>query len=123
MVEDLKKVVDHYHEHPDLKVSDEEIAELIEMGVDEALIDDVIEPECESHYEVLQENWPAVRLYLSCYGQFRVAGSGHILGFDFGAVEIDMRRSDIEIDAESWQKFKLLQQFTITLLNERSKTS
>lgn len=94
-----------------------------EMGADQERIDALHDSERqEQPYEVLPENWPAVQLYLSVYGQFRMAASGHILGFDLNAVDIDIKRSGLEPTAQDWGKFKVLQQMTVTILNQRSPT-
>lgn len=93
------------------------------MGADQEKIDNLLESQEEDQpYEVLPENWPALQLYLSVYGQFRVAASGHILGFDLNAVDIDIKRSGLEPSTEDWSKFKLLQQMTVTILNQRSQS-
>lgn len=93
------------------------------MEADQDKIDSLIDAQQEAQpHEVLPENWPAVQLYLSVYGQFRVAASGHILGFDLNAVDIDIKRSGLEPSTEDWSKFKLLQQMTVTILNQRSQS-
>lgn len=93
------------------------------MKADQDKIDSLIDAQQEEQpHEVLPENWPAVQLYLSVYGQFRVAASGHILGFDLNAVDIDIKRSGLEPSTEDWSKFKLLQQMTVTILNQRSQS-
>ena len=106
-----------------MRVSDEEAEELWEMGADQDKIDQLIdEQQVEQPYEVLPENWPAVQLYLSVYGQFRMAASGHVLGFDLNAVDIDIKRSGLELSTQDWSKFKMLQQMTVTVLNQRSQS-
>lgn len=92
-----------------------------EMGASEDEIEALLaeEPEPEA-FEVYPDNWPAVQLYLSAYGQFRISGTGQVLGFDFNAVDIDIRRSQIDVDPATWEKFKVLAHHTVSTLNKRS---
>lgn len=122
VVEDLLGVVDFFHADPVPRFSADDIAEMREMGVSddeiEAVMDEEPEPEV---YEVYPDNWPAVELYLSAYGQFRVS-EGRILSFDFDAVDIDIRRSELEVTPDTWKKFKFMARETVTLLNQRSES-
>lgn len=43
------------------------------------------EPE-EPIYEVWADNWPALDLFLRCQTQWRVGGSGGVIGLDYVAV-------------------------------------
>lgn len=96
---------------------------MVELGATEEEIEELLAQEVEPEpYEVLAENWSAVQLYMSAYGQFRVSGTGYLLGFDFGAVDIDIRRSGIEVDPDTWEKFKALQSHTVRILNQRSES-
>lgn len=82
----------------------------------EQLLDQEVEPE---PFEVMPDNWEAIQLYLSVYGQFRISGSGHVIGFDFAAVNIDIERSGIEVSPQTWQRFKILAHNTVHTLNQR----
>lgn len=50
----------------------------------------MILPESEDsqeHFEVLEENWPAVSAFLRCQTQWRTSGAGGVVGLDYGAVQ------------------------------------
>jgi hypothetical protein len=38
------------------------------------------------HFEVWEENWEAVQMFLRCQTQWRTSGMGGIVGLDYGAV-------------------------------------
>lgn len=103
------------------RFSQADLDEMRELGASDDEIDALLaqEPEPEA-FEVAPDNWLAVQLYLSVYGQFRVSGTGQVLGFDFTAVDIDIRRSQIEVDPQTWERFKVLSHHTVTTLNQRS---
>lgn len=92
-----------------------------EMGASEEEIEDLLAQEVEPEpFEVMPENWPAIQLYLSVYGQFVVAGTGNVVGFNFAAVDIDIRRSELDVSPDTWQRFKILANHTVHTLNSRS---
>ena len=92
------------------------------MGVGEDDIAELLEDEGEPEVcEVLPENWPAVQLYLAEYGQFKLGAHNEVLGFDRIAVDIDIRRSGIEVSQDTWQRFKTLEQLTVNHLATRKQ--
>ncbi|MDF1622524.1 MAG: DUF1799 domain-containing protein [Pseudohongiella nitratireducens] len=120
VTEDLLAAVDFFHADPAPRFNADDIDEMREMGVSNDEIEALLaeEPE-EEIYEVYPENWPAVSLYLSAYGQF-VISDGKIHGFDLNAVDIDIRRSNREVTPETWEKFKFMARQTVNLLNQRN---
>lgn len=71
--------------------------------------------------EVMPENWPAVQLYLEVYGKFEFSPGGYCMGFDYGAVDLDIRLAGIDVSPDTWQRFKYLERLTMKLLNERKR--
>lgn len=50
----------------------------------------VILPETEDakeHYEVFEENWETVTIFLRCQTQWRTGGMGGVIGLDYGVVQ------------------------------------
>ena len=91
-----------------------------ELGASDDEIEQLLAQEVEPEpFEVMPDNWPAIQLYLSAYGQFRISATGHVVGFDFTAVDIDINRSGVEVSAETWQRFKILAHHTVNTLNQR----
>jgi hypothetical protein len=93
-----------------------------EMGLGEDEIAALLEEEPDDEvFDVSPDNWPAVQLYLSCYGQFVFSATGQVLGFDFGKVDVDIRRSGLEVTEDTWQRFKTLQHHTVQHLRQRQQ--
>jgi len=121
---DLENVVEFFHADPIPRYSEADIEEMRELGASEDDIEAALAEELEPEaYEVLPENWPAVQLYLACYGQFRISPTGQVWGFDIPAVDIEIRRSELEVTSDTWERFKTLQVLTVHLLNQRHQSN
>ena len=102
------------------RFSEADLEEMRELGASDDEIDQLLAQEVEPEpFEVMPDNWPAIQLYLSVYGQFRISATGHVVGFDFAAVDIDIRRSEVEVSAQTWERFKILAHHTVQTLNQR----
>jgi hypothetical protein len=91
-----------------------------EMGASEDELEQLLDQEVEPEpFEVMPDNWDAIQLYLSVYGQFTISENGHVFGFNFAAVDVDIERSGIEVTPQTWQRFKILAHHTVHTLNQR----
>lgn len=54
-------------------------------------IDALLTDELPEDFEVLPENWDAVRTFMRLQSQWKVAPMGGLIGLDYAAVEVVMR--------------------------------
>jgi hypothetical protein len=57
-------------------------------------------------FEVLPCNWPAVRVFLACCGQWHISPSGLRTGIRFESIEVAMRRKGVPTDEQDdcWER-------------------
>jgi len=86
------------------------------MGAPPEVIDNLVKSAPEPVCLVLPENWDAVQLLLRCQTQWRFSEmSGQLLGLDYAAVDVVMRRAKIE--DESGELFTSLQVIEVAAVN------
>ena len=73
---------------------------------------------------VLPENWPAVQLLQSVGSCWQYAPmSGHVLGLNYQAVDVVIRRGGFEpFESENWHRFQVLESVAKSELNRLSKS-
>ena len=59
------------------------------MGVSPEDIAKILPPKPveEEHYEVFEENWQTVLMFLRCQTQWRTAGMGGMIGMDYSVIQ------------------------------------
>jgi hypothetical protein len=70
-------------------------------------------------YEVWEENWPAVEMFLRCQTQWRTTMNG-VLGLDYGAVAWILRLYEVEDPRALLEDLQVMEAAALMLINERS---
>lgn len=77
------------------------------------------ELEPEGDFEVWEENWPAMEMFLRCQTQWRTTMSG-VLGLDYSAVAWILRLYEVEDQRSMLEDLQVMEAAAMTALNERS---
>ena len=70
-------------------------------------------------FEVWEENWQAVEMFLRCQTQWRTTMSG-LLGLDYGAVAWILRLYEVEDQRAVLEDLQIMEAAAMAKLNERS---
>lgn len=95
-----------------------------ETGAPEELIQDKLDElhaQGEAVYECLPENYPAIQLYVACYGQFEWIERGEqnvMVGFKRDAIDLEIKLSGIEVTSNTWDRFKELEEITVRMYRQ-----
>lgn len=87
-----------------LGASDEDIARLARMRPPE-------------DFQVLPENWPALRLFLAMQTQWRAAAMGGLIGLDYGVLDGVARLSGIVLDEDVFARLRILEMAALEVVN------
>ncbi len=71
------------------------------------------------HFEVWEENWPAVEMFLRCQTQWRTTMNG-LLGLDYGAVAWLLRLYEVEDPRALLEDRQVMEAAALMFLQERS---
>jgi hypothetical protein len=68
-------------------------------------------------FEVLPENWTAVRLFVDCATQWQINPMGGVMGLRYEAVDIVIRRGGYEpLAPDDWQRLQTLERVAVNEL-------
>jgi hypothetical protein len=77
-------------------------------------------PEAQKDFEVWEENWPAVEMFLRCQTQWRPTMGG-VCGLDYTAVEWLFRLYEVENQPAVLEDLQVMEAAGLKILNQRSK--
>ena len=77
-------------------------------------------PEVQKDFEVWQENWPAVEMFLRCQTQWRPTMAG-VCGLDYTAVEWLFRLYEVKNQPAVLEDLQIMEAAGLKILNQRSK--
>jgi hypothetical protein len=77
-------------------------------------------PEAEpaEDFEIFQENWLSVEMFLRCQTQWRASING-VLGLDYGAVAWILRLYEVEEQRAVLEDLQIMESAAMAKLNER----
>lgn len=77
----------------------------------------------DGQFEVIPENWPAVRVFLACSTQWDRGASGQLVGLKWASVEIAMRRKGISEDEQDdcWERVTWMERIAVDEFMKRAK--
>ena len=78
------------------------------------------EPEAPEDYEVWEENWPAVEVFLRCQTQWRTTMAG-VCGLDYSAVEWLFRLYGVKDQPAVLEDLQVMEAAAIKILNKERK--
>ena len=78
------------------------------------------EPEAPKDYEVWEENWPAVEVFLRCQTQWRTTMAG-VCGLDYSAVEWLFRLYGVKDQPAVLEDLQVMEAAAIKILNKERK--
>ena len=79
-------------------------------------------PETElpsEHFEVWEENWPAVEMFLRCQTQWRTSMNG-VVGLDYGALAWVFKMYAVEDPRELLEDLQVMEVAVLSVLKKRS---
>jgi hypothetical protein len=76
------------------------------------------EQEPEKPFEVLEENWESVRMFLRCQTQWRTTMNG-ILGLDYGALAWLFRLYEVTDQRAVLEDLQVMESAAMLVMNER----
>ena len=74
----------------------------------------------EQHFEVWEENWPAVEMFLRCQTQWRTTMSG-VCGLDYTAVQWLFRLYEVKDPPAVLEDLQIMEAAAMKILNKESK--
>jgi len=74
----------------------------------------------EEHFEVWEENWPAVEMFLRCQTQWRTTISG-VCGLDYAAVQWLFRLYEVKNAPAVLEDLQIMEAAAMKILNKESK--
>lgn len=78
------------------------------------------QPDGPEDFEVWQENWPAVEMFLRCQTQWRTSMSG-IVGMDYGALAWLFRLYEVEDPRSLLEDLQVMEGAVMQILNKEQK--
>jgi len=78
------------------------------------------QPDGPEDFEVWQENWPAVEMFLRCQTQWRTSMSG-IVGMDYGALAWLFRLYEVEDPRSLLEDLQVMEGAVMHVLNKEQK--
>lgn len=87
---------------------------------DDAAVFGIAAPDTEEikPFEVWEENWPAVELFLRCQTQWRTSMAGAI-GLDYGAVEWLLRLYEVKDQRSVLEDLQVMEAAALNVLNQK----
>lgn len=76
--------------------------------------------EGEEGFDVWPENWPTVEAFLKCQTQWVVAGMGGVIGLNYVAVDVVLRRYNLD-DPEIFAGIQVMEAAALKVMNRVSK--
>ena len=77
------------------------------------------EQEPENDFEVWEENWPVVEMFMRCQTQWRTTMSG-LLGLDYGVVAWLLKLYEVEDQRSMLEDLQVMEAAAVAVLNNRS---
>jgi hypothetical protein len=90
-----------------------------ETQADAAALGIVMPEQPPEDFEVLEENWPAVQMFLRLQTQWRTTMSG-LLGLDYGAVAWLLRLYEVEDPRALLEDLQVMEAAALLSINSRS---
>lgn len=75
------------------------------------------EQQPEGDFEVWEENWPAVEMFLRCQTQWRTTMAG-LLGLDYSAVGLLLRLYEVQDQRSLLEDLQVMEAAVLTKLNK-----
>jgi len=84
-----------------------------------------LEIERDPDFEVLEDNWQPLQVFLNCATQWRYAGmDGHLVGIDYSALQAVLSMMQVEDVSAVFQSVQLIEQGALKqLAKEKNKES
>lgn len=70
-------------------------------------------------FEVFEENWPAVEIFLRLATQWRLGAMGGVFGLDYAAVEAVLRMLRTDNPREIFDSIQVMEYAALPVLNEK----
>ena len=90
-----------------------------ETESDAAALGIVMPEQSPENFEVLEENWPVLEMFLRCQTQWRTTMNG-VLGLDYGAVAWILRLYEVESQRSMLEDLQVMEAAAMATLNDRS---
>lgn len=78
------------------------------------------QPDGPDDFEVWQENWPAVEMFLRCQTQWRTSMNG-VVGMDYGALAWLFRLYEVEDPRSVLEDLQVMEGAVMQVLNKEQK--
>jgi hypothetical protein len=76
------------------------------------------EREALEQFDVLEENWEALRLWIDCQGFYRYGAMGGLLGLDWQQIHGYASLSNLSAAADDWRRLRIIEGGFISVFNE-----
>ena len=73
-----------------------------------------------AEFPVLPENWDACQLYLAVQTQWRTGSMGGLIGLDYNAVDVVLRRRHFSDSPVLFEQLQLMEQTTLEAWKKRT---
>lgn len=76
------------------------------------------EPAEDLHFEVWEENWEAVQIFMRLSTQWRYGGMGSVIGLDYPSIESVLRMLRIKERAAMLDQLRVMEMAALRVLNK-----
>ena len=83
------------------------------------IIEQIAPEDTDVHFEVWQENWPVLEMFLRCQTQWRTTMNG-VLGLDYGAVAWLFKMYAVEDPPALLEDLQVMESVVVATVNKRS---
>lgn len=102
-------------------MKDERAEDMKAMGVSPEDIAKILPPKPieEEHYEVFEENWQTVLMFLRCQTQWRTAGMGGMIGMDYSVIQWMFKVYKVEDERQQLEDLQIMEAAALKKLAQK----
>jgi hypothetical protein len=93
--------------------------DLAVMGASSMIIDAVQQDSPTYDFEVFEDNWPVLKLFMQLQTQWVVGGMGAYIGMNYQSVEFLFRIEDIKNQRETLADLQVMEVAALNILNAK----
>lgn len=99
---------------------DETDSDLESFGAPAEIIEK-IRAEKQTGFEVFEDNWPAVEIFIRASTQWNVAGMGGYVGLNYQSIEFLFKLFEVEDQKAVFDDIRVIEMAALRVLNEAAK--
>lgn len=101
----------------DPEAANDDLDKLVDPAIAKAIKAKKAARKQQTDFWVLPENWLALQLFEDCFDQPLISLSGRYIGLRNEAIDIEIKRSGLDVDPENWARFRTFSKTAVNALN------